>query len=66
VARNAEELVEATANIADELNHQYLIGYNGPHKPDGQFHSVRVAVRGGEYRVRARKGYVATPLPAKK
>jgi Ca-activated chloride channel family protein len=66
VARNAEELVEATANIADELNHQYLIGYNGPHKPDGQFHSIRVAVRGGEYRVRARKGYVATPLPAKK
>jgi Ca-activated chloride channel family protein len=66
VARNAEELAEATANIADELNHQYLIGYNGPHKADGRFHSIRVVVRGGEYRVRARKGYVATPLPAKK
>jgi VWFA-related protein len=66
VVRNAEELVTATAGIAEELNHQYLIGYNAPRKPDGQFHSIRVAVRGGEYRVRARKGYVATPLPAKK
>jgi VWFA-related protein len=66
VARNAEELVTATASIAEELNNQYLIGYNAPHKADGQFHGIRVAVRGGEYRVRARKGYVATPLPSKK
>jgi len=66
VARNAEELVAATAGIAEELNNQYLIGYNAPHKADGKFHSIRVAVRGGEYRVRARKGYVATPLPVKR
>ena len=66
VARNAEELVAATAGIAEELNNQYLIGYNAPHKADGRFHSIRVAVRGGEYRVRARKGYVATPLPVKR
>lgn len=66
VVRNAEELVTATAEIAEELNNQYLIGYNAPHKADGQFHGIRVAVRDGEYRVRARKGYVATPLPAKK
>jgi len=43
-----------------------LIGYNASSKPDGQFHSIRVAVPGTEYRVRARKGYIATPLPAKR
>jgi VWFA-related protein len=66
VVRNAAELVAATAEIADELNSQYILGYNAPRSPDGQFHSIRVAVPGGEYRVRARKGYVATPLPVKR
>jgi hypothetical protein len=53
------ELQEATARIADELSHQYLLGYSSSHTPDGRFHSIRVRVRGGEYRVRARNGYVA-------
>jgi hypothetical protein len=39
-----------------------VLGYNAPRAPDGQFHSIRVAIPGGEYRVRTRKGYVATPL----
>lgn len=66
VVQNAEQLVAATADIAEELNTQYLIGYNAPRAPDGQFHSIRVAIPGGEYRVRARKGYLATPPPAKR
>jgi hypothetical protein len=66
VVRNSEDLVAATADIAEELNTQYVIGYNAPRKPDGQFHSVRVALPDTEYRVRARKGYLATPLPVKR
>ncbi len=66
VVRNSADLVSATADIAEELNSQYVLGYNAPRKPDNQFHSIRVALPDTEYRVRARKGYLATPLPAPK
>ena len=62
VVQNAEELNEATARIAEELNSQYVLGYTSPRGADGQFHSIRVRVPGSEYRVRARTGYVATPV----
>ncbi len=53
------DLDGATARIAEELNSQYVIGYSSPHPGDGQYHSIRVRVTGGEYHVRARNGYVA-------
>lgn len=59
VVRGTEEMLPAIARIAEELNSQYLLGYTSPHGADGEFHSIRVRVRGGEYRVRARNGYVA-------
>lgn len=55
IVRSSSDLVDATARIADELNHQYLIGYPTPHTRDGQYHSIRL--RAGSYRVRARNGY---------
>jgi len=61
IVRSLDDLVTATAKIADELNHQYVLGYTSPRSADGQFHSIRVRVHGSEYRVRARNGYVATP-----
>lgn len=61
IVHNAAELVEATARIADELNHQYVLGYTSPRGADGKYHSIRVRVRGPEYKVRARNGYVAEP-----
>jgi Ca-activated chloride channel family protein len=61
VVHNAAELVEATARIADELNHQYVLGYTSPRGADGKYHSIRVRVRGSGYKVRARNGYVAEP-----
>jgi len=61
VVQNAIQLNDATARIAEELNSQYVLGYTSPRGADGQFHSIRVRVPGGEYRVRARTGYVATP-----
>ena len=54
------DLDAATARIAEELNSQYLLGFSSPKGADGQYHSLRVAVTSGDYRVRARNGYVAT------
>jgi Ca-activated chloride channel family protein len=62
VVQSTQDLADATARIADELNHQYLLGYTSPHGADGRYHSIRVRVRGTDYKVRARNGYVATPL----
>ena len=62
VVRNMDDLIGATGRIADELNNQYVLGYTSPRGADGQFHSIRVRVRGSEYRVRARSGYVAAPV----
>jgi VWFA-related protein len=57
VVRDTAALDGAVSNIADELNHQYMLGYVSKHPGDGQYHSIRVKV--GGYRVRARTGYVA-------
>jgi VWFA-related protein len=59
VVRATEDLDTATANIAEELNHQYLLGYSSPHPGDGQYHSIRVRATNPMYKVRARAGYVA-------
>lgn len=52
-------LLAATARIAEELNSQYVLGYHSPRPPDGKFHSIRVRATSPEYRVRARRGYIA-------
>ena len=62
VVQNGAELHDATARIAEELNSQYVLGYTSPRGADGQYHSIRVRAAGPGYRVRARNGYVATPL----
>lgn len=66
VVRSSSDLAAAAARIAEELNSQYVLGYSSPRGADGLYHSLRVRVTGGEYRVRARHGYVATPLKKKK
>ena len=62
MVRSSGEIDAATAHIAEELNSQYVLGYSSTHGVDGKFHSIRVRVGGVDYRVRARNGYVATPL----
>jgi Ca-activated chloride channel family protein len=59
VVHNNEELIEATSRIAEELNHQYVLGYSSSKSADGKYHSIRVRVRDSQYKVRARNGYVA-------
>jgi Ca-activated chloride channel family protein len=61
VVQSTADIAAASARIAEELNHQYVLGYTPGHGADGKFHSIRVRARGAEYRIRARKGYVADP-----
>ena len=61
IIRSAQDLDHATAWIADELSKQYYIGYPAASDKDGRWHTIRVEVHNPAYRVRARRGYVATP-----
>ena len=61
IVRSGRDLDPATANIADELSQQYYLGYSSTTKKDGRWHAIRVETRDKSLRVRARRGYVATP-----
>ena len=61
IIRSGRDLDPATAGIADELSRQYFLGYSGAASKDGRWHSIRVDMLDKQLRVRARKGYVATP-----
>jgi Ca-activated chloride channel family protein len=60
IIRSALDLDPATAAIADELSRQYYLGYPASGKKDGMWHNIRVEVRNPDYRIRARRGYVAS------
>ena len=60
IIREARDLDPATANIADELSKQYYLGYPSSRKKDGRWHAIRVEVRNRNFRIRARRGYVAS------
>ncbi len=61
IVRTGRDLDPATANIADELSRQYYLGYSSTTQKDGRWHSIRVETRDKALKVRARRGYVATP-----
>jgi VWFA-related protein len=60
IIRDARDLNPSTASIADELSKQYYLGYQSAGAKDGRWHSIRVEVRNHNYRVRARRGYIAS------
>jgi D-serine dehydratase len=60
IIREARDLDPATTAIADELSKQYYLGYGFTGEKDGRWHSIRVTMRNPSYRVRARRGYVAS------
>ena len=60
IIRDPRDLNPSTASIADELSKQYYLGYPASGKKDGRWHTIRVELRNRTYRVRARKGYVAS------
>ena len=60
IIRDPRDLNPATTRVADELSKQYYLGYPASGKKDGRWHAIRVEVRNHAYRVRARRGYMAT------
>jgi VWFA-related protein len=60
VVNEPSDLDAATAAIADELSQQYFLGYLSSEKKDGRWHTIRVEVRNRNYRIRARRGYIAS------
>ena len=59
VVHDTSGLMAATARIAEELNSQYVLGYHTQRPLDGKYRTIRVRVTTPEYRVRARRGYIA-------
>jgi Ca-activated chloride channel family protein len=60
VVKGFKNLEKATAQLADEFNRQYLIGYPASSNRDGRWHPIKVEVRKKGSKVRARAGYVAS------
>ena len=60
IVQTSRDLDPATTGIADELSQQYFLAYPAAAKKDGRWHTIRVEVRDQRYRVRARKGYMAS------
>lgn len=61
IVRDTRDLDPAIGSIADELSQQYYLGYPSRGLKDGRWHTIRVELRDPNLKVRARKGYVATP-----
>jgi VWFA-related protein len=59
IVRYPRDIDPATASIADELSKQYYLGYTSTGTKDGRWHAIRVELKNGPYRVRARRGYFA-------
>ena len=60
IIRSSRDLSPATQSIADELSQQYFFAYPAGAKKDGRWHEIKVEVRDNRYRVRARRGYMAS------
>ena len=60
IVRTGQDLNPATAGIADELSKQYFLAYPAASHKDGRWHGIRVEVKRGPYRIRARRGYIAS------
>ena len=56
------ELAATFAKVADELHHQYALGFT-PEKLDGKMHDLTVHVSKPEFIARARKRYLASKAP---
>jgi Ca-activated chloride channel family protein len=56
--RPRDDLGIAFARVADELHHQYLLGFS-PRDRDGKLHKIEVRLRPKDLKPRARKNYQA-------
>jgi len=59
-----DRLSQAFDEILEDLSNQYLLVYTSPSPRDGAWHRIRVQiVNPGDYKVRAREGYLAQGQP---
>ncbi len=65
VVRNVNDFARAVTRIGDDSNNYYVLGYRPAARPDGTFHTLRVRVTRPDVAVRARRGYLAAPRPAR-
>jgi VWFA-related protein len=56
------DLAGAFARVADELHHQYALGFT-PEKLDGKMHDITLHLSKPEFTARARKRYLASKAP---
>jgi VWFA-related protein len=61
IVKDAADLGPSTASIANELSRQYSLAYEPAAPKDGRWHTIRVEAKNRDYKVRARRGYIATP-----
>jgi Ca-activated chloride channel family protein len=59
IVQSSTEIADAAESIADELNHQYVMGFTPSHPPDGRFHTLRVRTKNAALKVQSRRGYVS-------
>jgi VWFA-related protein len=59
---SAKNLVSTFARVAEELHHQYALGF-APEKLDGKMHDITVHMSRPDLTARARKRYLASKLP---
>jgi VWFA-related protein len=64
VLENASNFTGALTQIADDTSAYYVVGYTPASAAlDGKFRKIEVKTRVRDVTLRARKGYLATPLP---
>jgi VWFA-related protein len=61
--RNTNDLLGGLERVANESSTYYLLGYQPEKSPDGKWHKLEVKVSRPGLKVRARRGYQATPPP---
>jgi VWFA-related protein len=59
--RNSNDLLGGLERVAEESAVYYLLGYQPEKAPDGKWHKLEVKVSRPGLKVRARRGYQATP-----
>jgi hypothetical protein len=59
---STRDLASTFARVADELHHQYALGFT-PEKLDGKMHDLTVRLSRSDLIARARKRYLASKVP---
>jgi Ca-activated chloride channel family protein len=59
VVRSGSQAAAVAQRLADELRHQYTLGFYPQKAPDGKYRRIKVVPKNQSYSVRTRAGYLA-------